>query len=385
MEQAQGAFLEKASTYMTDPRLTKWADTLANYCLDLKAGEQVLIRADEAAIPLARAAYRSALERGAHPLVQIVVDGLDEAFLMHANDDQLDWVSPSRRLEYETIDALCAIIAPTNTASLAGVDPARQARAQKANSRMRHGLFERAGGGGAKWALTLYPTPGAAQNAGLSLAAYEEFVLGAMFLDKDDPARAWRDFSQAQQHYVDYLDKVDTLRFTAKDTDISMRVAGRKWINSDGHRNFPSGEVFTGPHEDSVSGHVRYTFPTAHLGHEADDVHLWFEKGQVVRAEAARGQEFLLAMLDTDSGARTLGEVAIGNNYGVQRFTRNTLYDEKIGGTFHLALGNAYPETGGINKSSLHWDMVCDLRPPAGGGAIYADGVLIHENGQWVI
>lgn len=370
---------------MTDPRLTKWANTLASYCLELKAGEQVLIRADEAAIPLARAVYRSVLEHGAHPLMQINIDGLDELFLMHASDDQLDWVSPSRRLEYETIDALCAIVAPTNTASLAGVDPARQARAQKANSRMRHGLFERAGGGSAKWVLTLYPTPAAAQNAGLSLASYEDFVLRAMFLDREDPAQAWRDFSEAQQCYVDYLDQVDTLRFTAKDTDISMRVGGRKWINSDGHRNFPSGEVFTGPHEDSVQGHVRYTFPTAHLGHEADDVQLWFEEGRVVRAEAARGQAFLEAMLDTDSGARILGEVAIGNNYGVQRFTRNTLYDEKIGGTFHLALGNAYPETGGTNQSSLHWDMVCDLRPEAGGGAIYADGVLIHENGQWVI
>ncbi len=370
---------------MTDPRLTKWADTLAAYCLDLQPGEQVLIRADEAAIPLARAAYRSALERGAHPHVQIVVDGLDELFLTHANDAQLDWVSPSRRLEYESIDALCAIVAPTNTASLAGVDPAKQARAQIANSRVRQGLFERAGGGGAKWALTLYPTPAAAQNAGLSLAAYEEFVLGAMFLDRDDPAQAWQDFSRAQQRYVDYLNEVDILRFTARDTDISLRVGGRKWINSDGHRNFPSGEVFTGPHEDSVNGHVRYTFPTAHLGHEADDVQLWFEEGRVVRAQAARGQEFLEAMLDTDEGAGMLGEVAIGNNYGVQRFTRNTLYDEKIGGTFHLALGNAYPETLAVNKSSLHWDMVCDMRPDAGGGAIYADGVLIHENGQWVI
>lgn len=370
---------------MTDPRLTKWADTLASYCLSLRAGEQVLIRADEAAIPLARAAYRSALDCGAHPHVQVVVDGVDELFLTHASDAQLDWVSPSCRLEYESIDALCAITAPTNTASLANVNPSKQARAQKANSRMRQGLFERAAGGGAKWVLTLYPTPSAAQNAGMSLAAYEEFVLGAMFLDRTDPAQAWRDFSQAQQRYVDYLDKVDTLRFTARDTDISMRVGGRKWINSDGHRNFPSGEVFTGPHEDSVQGHVRYTFPTAHLGHEADDVHLWFEGGRVVRAKAGRGQAFLEAMLDTDAGARTLGEVAIGNNYGVQRFTRNTLYDEKIGGTFHLALGNAYPETGAVNKSSLHWDMVCDLRPEAGGGAIYADGVLIHENGRWVI
>ncbi len=370
---------------MIDPRLTKWADALAGYCLDLQPGEQVLIRADEAALPLAKEAYRAALQRGAHPQVQVLVDGLAEIFLSQATDEQLDWVSPARRFEYETIDALCAIIAPTNTAALALVDPARQARAQKATARVRQGMFERAGRAPARWALTLYPTPAAAQNAGMSLAQYEEFVLGAMFLDRDNPADAWGEFSQAQQRYVDTLKTVDALRFVARDTDISMRVGGRVWINSDGHRNFPSGEVFTGPVEDSVEGHVRYTFPTAHLGHEVDDVRLTFAKGRVVRAEAARGQEFLLAMLDSDAGARTLGEAAIGNNYGVQRFTRNTLYDEKIGGTFHLALGNAYPETGGLNKSSLHWDMVCDMRPAAGGGAIYADGVLIHENGQWVI
>lgn len=370
---------------MIDPRLTRWADTLAGYCLDLQPGEQVLIRTDEAALPLAKQAYRAALLRGAHPQVQVLIDGLDEIFLTHATDEQLDWVSPSRRFEYETIDALCAIIAPTNTASLASVDPARQARAQKATSRVRQGMFERAGGVAARWTLTLYPTPAAAQNAGLSLAQYEEFVLGAMFLDRDNPAAAWEEFSRAQQRYVDYLNGVDTLRFVAKDTDLTMRVGGRVWVNSDGHRNFPSGEVFTGPVEDSVQGQVRYTFPTAHLGHEVDDVRLTFDKGCVVRAEAARGQDFLHAMLDTDAGARILGEAAIGNNYGVQRFTRNTLYDEKIGGTFHLALGNAYPETGGVNKSSLHWDMVCDMRPQAGGGAIYADGVLIHENGQWVI
>ena len=206
-----------------------------------------------------------------------------------------------------------------------------------------------------------------------------------MFLDKEDPAAAWQAFSREQQRYVDYLDQVETLRFVARDTDLTMRVGGRKWVNSDGHKNFPSGEVFTGPLEDSVNGTVRYTFPTAHMGHEVDDVRLTFENGKVVQAEAARGLEFLNTLLGSDAGARTLGEVAIGNNYGVQQFTRNTLYDEKIGGTFHLALGNAYPETGATNVSAVHWDMVCDMRPDAGGGAIYADGLLIHENGQWKI
>jgi len=370
---------------MIDPRLTKWANTLVHYSLALQPGEQVLIRVDEAAIPLAKEVYRAALSAGAHPHMQVLIDGLDEIFLQTASDSQLEWVSPLRKLEYETIDALCAIIAPINTSSLAGVAAEKQTRMQQASRIVRQSLFARTSAGTARWNLTLYPTPAAAQNAKMSLVDYEEFLLRAMFLDKDDPAAAWKAFSLEQQQYVDYLNGVKTVRFVAKDTDISMSVAGRTWINSDGHKNFPSGEIFTGPLEDSVNGTVRFTFPTAHLGHEVDDVRLTFVNGRVVKAEASRGLEFLNTMLDSDAGARILGEVAIGNNYGVQQFTRNTLYDEKIGGTFHLALGNSYPETGGVNVSAVHWDMVCDMRPEAGGGAIYADGILIHDNGQWTI
>jgi aminopeptidase len=370
---------------MQDQRLAMWANTLVNYSLELAPGQQVLIRVDEPAIPLAREVYRSALQAGAHPHIQVSIDGVDEIFYQTAGDAQLGFVSPIRKFEYETIDALVAIIAPTNTASLSGVDAAKQARAAAANREIRNGFFPRAADGTAKWVLTLYPTASAAQNAGMSLSAYEEFVMSAMFLDRDDPAQAWRDFSKEQQRYVDYLNKVKEIRFVAKDTDISMRVEGRIWLNSDGHRNFPSGEIFTGPIEDTVNGVVRYTFPAAHMGNEVDDIRLTFENGKVVDFDASRGREFLAAMLDSDPGARFLGECAIGNNFGVQRFSRNTLYDEKIGGTFHLALGNSYPETGGKNVSALHWDMVCDMRPEAGGGAIYADGVVIHENGKWNI
>ena len=370
---------------MTDPRLTKWANTLARYSLAIQPGEQVLIRTDEAGIPLAKEVYRAALEAGAHPHVQVQIDGLDEIFLTTASDTQLGWISPIKKFEYETIDVLCAIVAPTNTSALAGVAAGKQTQMQSASGTIRKPFFSRAAEGKTRWNLTLYPTPAAAQNAKMSLANYEEFLLQAMFLDKDDPAAAWKEFSANQQRYVDYLNGVQSVRLVARDTDITLGVAGRTWVNSDGHKNFPSGEIFTGPVENSVNGVVRFTFPTAHLGHEVDDVKLTFENGRVVNAEAARGLDFLTAMLDSDAGARTLGEVAIGNNYGVQQFTRNTLYDEKIGGTFHLALGNSYPETGGTNLSAVHWDMVCDMRPDAGGGAIYADGILIHENGSWVI
>ena len=370
---------------MTDPRLTRWANTLAHYSLAIQPGEQVLIRVDEAGIPLAKEVYRAALNAGAHPHVQVLVDGLDEIFLTTASDTQLGWISPIKAFEYESIDVLCAIMAPSNTSALAGVAAEKQSRMQSASSTICKSLFDRTAQGKARWCLTLYPTQAAAQNAKMSLADYENFLLRAMLLDQDDPAAAWREFSRKQQKYVDYLNGVQSVRFVARDTDITMSVAGRLWVNSDGHKNFPSGEVFTGPVEDSVTGRVRFTFPTAHLGHEVDDVRLTFQNGRVVNAEASRGLDFLNAMLDSDAGARVLGEVAVGNNYGVQQFTRNTLYDEKIGGTFHLALGNSYLETGGTNVSAVHWDMVCDMRPEAGGGAIYADGTLIHENGQWKI
>lgn len=370
---------------MQDPRLAKWARTLVNYSLETKSGNQVLIRADEPAIPLAREVFRSVLDAGGHPHIVVLIDGLDEIFYRHASSEQLGFVSPIRKFEYETIDALVAIIAPTNTASLSGIDPAKQAIYQAANRAIRESLFARTAADKADWVLTLYPTHSAAQNAGLSLHDYEEFVMSAMLLDRDDPAAAWREVSADQQRYVDYLNKVKEIRFVAKDTDLTMRVDDRKWINSDGHKNFPSGEVFTGPIEDSVNGVVRYTFPAAHLGNEVEDIRLTFKNGRVVDFGAGRGKDFLAAMLDSDAGARTLGECAIGTNYGVQRFSRNTLYDEKIGGTFHLALGNAYPETGATNVSALHWDMVCDMRPQAGGGAVYADGIVIHKNGQWKI
>ena len=234
--------------------------------------------------------------------------------------------------------------------------------------------------------MTLYPTHAAAQNAGLSLARYEDFPFRAMFLDRDDPAQAWRDFSQKQQRYVDYLNGVQARCVWSPVTrTYPCALPGGRGSTRTATATFPAARFSRGRSKTASNGHVRYTFPTAHLGNEVHDIQLTFRAGEVVKAEAARGQAFLEAMLDSDAGARRLGEVAVGNNYGVERYTRNTLYDEKIGGTFHLALGNSYPETGGVNVSSLHWDMVCDMRPEAGGGAIYADGVLIHQDGQWVI
>jgi aminopeptidase len=232
-----------------------------------------------------------------------------------------------------------------------------------------------------RWVATQFPCQAAAQEADMSLAEYEDFVFAAGMLDQDDPAAAWNVLSERQARLVGFLQTVRELRFvTAAGTDLRVGVGGRTWINCDGHENFPDGEVFTGPREDATEGTVCFDFPAVRGGREVLGVRLVFRAGRVVEASAAKGEEFLFQMLDQDEGARVLGEVALGCNYAITRHTRNTLFDEKIGGTFHVALGAAYPESGGTNQSALHWDMVCDLRQ---GGRIEADGRVISENGRF--
>jgi aminopeptidase len=216
----------------------------------------------------------------------------------------------------------------------------------------------------------------------MSLAAYEEFVFTAGLLHLDDPAAAWRQFSQRQQRVADFLNTKREIRFTTpQGTDLKLGVEGRRWINCDGHENFPDGEVFTGPIEDATEGVVVYSFPAVHGGREVEGIRLVFRAGKVVEATARKGEEFLIAMLDQDAGARVLGEVAIGTNYAIKSYSKNTLFDEKIGGTFHAAVGAGYPESGNTNDSGLHWDMVCDLRQ---GGTVSVDGEVISENGRFV-
>lgn len=367
---------------MPDIFLQKFARTLVHYSLYLKPGDVLLIRSTMLAEPLVREVYREALEAGVHVIPRLSFEGQDEIFYRAAEDEQLEWVSPVDLAEMKTATARLTISAPYNTRATAQIDPARLKRHTAAQNVLQTTFRSRALRGEARWSITLFPTNALAQEAGMSLAAYEKFVYEAMFLDKDDPIAAWQSFSVEQQAKKERMDKVQTLRIVAPDTDLTMSVAGRTWMNSDGKRNFPSGEVFSGPVETSVNGHIRFSFPAVRGGREVEDVRLWFEDGRVVKATAARGEDYLLSTLDTDAGARYLGEVAIGNNYGIRQFTKNILFDEKIGGTCHLAVGSSYPETGGRNESSVHWDMVCDLR---NGGEIIADGEVIHQDGEWTL
>jgi aminopeptidase len=232
-----------------------------------------------------------------------------------------------------------------------------------------------------RWCGTLWPTPAGAQRAGMGTAAFADFVRRATFLDRDDPAAAWGELHALQARLIERLGRASELRIEAEGTDLRLSVAGRTWVNSDGRRNMPSGEVFTGPVEDSAEGRIRFGVPSSPRGVEVAGIELELRAGRVVDARAERGHEYLLATLDTDPGARLLGEIGIGTNAGIDRPVGAILFDEKIGGTVHLALGRSYPETGGVNESAVHWDMICDLR---GGGRLSADGETIQQDGAFV-
>lgn len=366
---------------MADPRHRKLAQVLIHYSLHLKAGEKFLIGGPDIATPLIQEVYREAVRIGAYVTTQIDLDGLREIYMRESSKEQLQHISELDKYMNEYFDAQLYILGERNTKALSNIDPKRMAMQSIAYAPLSKRFMERAAKNELRWCLTLFPTQAYAMDAGMSLTDYEDFVFSAGLLDMDDPAAAWSNIRDEQQHIADYLDKQNEIHIVAPNTDITYRVSGRKWISCAGDANFPDGEVFTGPIEDSVNGTVCFSYPAVYNGNEVEDVRLTFRNGKVVEATAARGLPFLNAMLDMDAGSRYLGEVAFGLNYNVKRFTKEILFDEKIGGTMHMALGESYPETGGVNESGLHWDMVCDLHE----GKVYADGQLCYEHGKFII
>lgn len=376
---------------MRDPRLEKLAEVIVRYSTRVRRGDVVGIQGEPGAMPLIEALYSSVLRAGGHPFWTPRSESLHELLLTEGSDEQIAFMSPIDLHRVQTIDVHIGLWAEVNSRYLSRVDPARIAAQQSSRKPWFKVFMDRAARaqkgepGGLRWCGTAYPTDGAAQDAEMSLRQYEEFVFRAGLLHLPDPVAAWERVHERQERVREYLQGRKLLRFRvpASDgndgTDLRIDVSRGVWINCAGRENFPDGEVFAGP--TGADGHVNYTYPAVYQGREVEGVRLEFKAGRVVDASASKGEEFLIRMLDQDAGARNLGEIAIGTNYSITDFSRNTLFDEKIGGTFHAAVGAGYPESGNSNESGLHWDMVCDLRR---GGTIEADGEVFHRDGRFL-
>ena len=368
-------------TGVTDPRIARLADLIVDYSLELQPGQVFRVDALDAASPLALEFYRSAIRAGAFPYTSLGLEGTLELLLEHGSTEQIEYIAPQQWEEIEELDAIATIWSESNTRALSRVDPARHANYLAAQRKLHNRRWERIAAGEMRWCGTLFPTHAHAQDAGMSLSSYEDFVFSACHVDSETAAEHWRLVSSSLHARAEALGAVKELRIMGPDTDLRVSVEGRSWIAADGCYNMPDGEVFTSPVENATEGEIRYTFPAIYHGREVEDIRLRFEGGSVVHAEAARGDDYLKTLLEMDNGARILGEVAFGLNYEIDRFTRNILFDEKIGGTMHLALGSAFSQAGGSNISGLHWDMICDLRED---GEVYADGELIWQAGQFL-
>ena len=361
---------------LADDTIRRWADLLADYCLQVRPGETVVVAAETPALRLVDACARAVVDRGGHPLVRLELPGLAEYVAVRATDDQLAHLPAVPLYEAGSADARIRISAESDTRSMARVDPARLAAIDRARRPIRAASSRK------RWVLTQFPTQTYADDAKMDLAAYEAYVCRSMFLDTPEPAESWRALGRRQAGLAEFMTGANRIRIEGPGTDMTLDVGGRTWINSDGRRNMPSGEIFTGPLESSANGRLRCGFPVCRGGREVVGIALEFVDGVVVSARADAGEDYLRSMLDLDPGARRLGELGIGLNAGIDRFTGSILYDEKIGGTVHLALGQSYPETGGTNESALHWDLIVDLRAE---GRVWADGRLAMEAGRWLV
>jgi aminopeptidase len=366
---------------MTDSRIRKLADVMVNYSLELKPGQKFWLRTTPLAEELNLAVYEEAVKAGAHVFVDQRMPGAEEIFYEYASDEQLDYVSPIRRIIIEQFDAELFIEAEHNTRSLSGVAGSRLARSRKAMADLFNQKMKRSADGSYRWCITVYPTYAMAQDADLSLREYREFVYGAGMLNEKDPVAFWKEQGKKQTKLAGWLKGHDQAVLKSSNVDITLSIKDRLFEISDGRYNFPDGEIFTSPVEESVNGWIRFKYPAIYDGQEVTDIELWFENGRVVKETAAKNQELLTSLLDTDAGARTLGEWGIGTNYGIQRFSKNILFDEKIGGTIHFAVGMGFPECGGRNESGLHWDMLCDMAE----SEITIDNELFYKDGKTVI
>ena len=366
---------------MPDPRITKLAQVLVRYSLNLQPGEEVYINTSPLAEELNLEVYQEAVQAGAHIFLNANLPGTREIFLKYASEAQLEYVSPVMQMVVERFPAFLYIIAEHNTRELNGTDPAKMARQARSRKEINKIYNERDAKGELRWCLTAFPTQSSAQDADMSLADFQDFVYKAGLLDQPDPVAGWKALHERQEKIIAWLKGKKNVTLKGANIDLRMSIEGRGFINCDGKVNFPDGEIFTSPVEDSVHGWVRFSYPAIYAGREVNDIELWFEGGKVVKESAQKNQDTLTEMLNTDAGARYLGEWGIGTNYGIQRFVKNMLFDEKIGGTIHLAVGNGFSEIGSKNESNIHWDMLCDMAD----SEICVDGEVFYQNGKFAI
>lgn len=367
---------------MSDPRIDKLAHLLVNYCVAVTAGDKVFISGSALGLPLVRETYRHVVRSGGHPYLVWLEDEISEIMLKEGNDEQLRHIPAPTKLIGETFDCRIAIRAAANTRTLTGVEPARQRIASEASRELMGTFMRRSASGELRWLTTIFPTAAHAQDADMSLSDYEDFVYQACRLDQDDPVTEWQKVAARQERLIDWLAGKKNVRVEGPNIEMTLSIDGRTFINDDGRRNMPGGEIFTGPVEESVNGWVRFTYPAIHGGREVEGIELRFEGGKVIEAHAKKNDDYLLSVLETDAGARYLGEFAVGTNHGIDRFTRSILFDEKIGGTLHMAVGAGYPESGSKNQSAVHWDMICDMRE---GGTIWIDDELFYDSGRFLL
>ena len=360
----------------------KYADVLVNYSTNVQKGELVVISTSSIySKDLIKEIYKKVLQKGGNPVLRTGYGDFAEIFLKYASDEQLDYIDPMTKLEYEKADVFISIGAPLNTKCTVKVDLNKMARRGKATKSLSELMLGRSARGELKWVIADVPTHALAQEAKMSFDDYSEFLFNSCYLNLDDPVGKLKELDEFQTKWANYLNNVKEVRITGDRTDITFGVEGRKWISCSGLNNYPDGEIFTSPVEDKINGEIFFDFPQNYRGNEAHDVHLWIENGLVVKAEASSGEDFLNSMINMDEGSHGIGEIAFGTNKQIQEITGNILFDEKIGGAIHMAVGASYPETGGKNVSGLHWDMIKNMK---NGGRAYADGVLIYENGEFI-
>ena len=368
---------------MTDNRVEKFARILVDYSTDVQPGDRVAVTTTTLGEPIARALYERILERGGHPHILFDLPGQEEIFLARANDQQMAYIPVFHKIAFTEFDVLIKVRAEANTRSMTNIPHARVQQRSKALAPLLKAQLERGAAGSLRWMSTQFPTSAYAMEADMGDEEYKDFFYAAIHADQDtpDPVAYWQGVCQDQERIAQRFQGHDRVEIKAPNAELSLSIKGRTVINSSGKANMPDGEIFTGPVEDSVNGWVHYTYPAIFRGALVDGIELTFEDGKVVKASATRNEDLLLRTIDTDAGSRYVGEFAIGTNYGIDRFTHNILFDEKIGGTFHMALGAGYLETGSHNKSDIHWDMICDVRQDS---EIRLDGELVYQNGKFV-